>query len=443
MEFINNLVLPPTTQHANLMLFLQIMVLLIFVPFFSLMVGGTIVSVYYNIIGRMRKNPIYLQFSKDLIDTVSVKKSAGVAFGVIPIFAITFVFAQQLYTADTMAVVYFIVTSLLLSASFILIYTYKDLFHFDYILNLQTVAGTPLSEEDKQEVSLYKSMILKIHLRTGVIGALAILAAALGFVAGFSLASDPELWPEVTTAFNVFFSWNIIARYLHFLTAAFAITGGAILFFFFRWKGLEKDTDNEYREFVKKTGTNLALGFGMFQPVFLVANLITLPETAFSMAVFGVAGVAVLLLFAAYHFLYEILRGKEARFTTAIFLLFLGVAALNVVADKLAMKNATQEHGIALLKLAAEVDAASGGEMAALDGELIYQQRCTACHSFDQKLVGPPHNSVLPKYVGKKNQLVDYIQNPKKIDPEYPPMPNPGLKPAEAAAVADYLLSKF
>ena len=50
---------------------------------------------------------------------------------------------------------------------------------------------------------------------------------------------------------------------------------------------------------------------------------------------------------------------------------------------------------------------------------------------------------VLPKYDGKEAQLVAFIRNPGKIDPAYPPMPNPGLRPNEAEAVAEYLLKTY
>ena len=36
-----------------------------------------------------------------------------------------------------------------------------------------------------------------------------------------------------------------------------------------------------------------------------------------------------------------------------------------------------------------------------------------------------------------------FIMNPTKKDPAYPPMPNPGLTPAQASAVADYELSHY
>jgi cytochrome c len=39
--------------------------------------------------------------------------------------------------------------------------------------------------------------------------------------------------------------------------------------------------------------------------------------------------------------------------------------------------------------------------------------------------------------------LVKFILNPVKMNPAFPAMPNQGLNPKEAQAVADYLLEKY
>ena len=83
------------------------------------------------------------------------------------------------------------------------------------------------------------------------------------------------------------------------------------------------------------------------------------------------------------------------------------------------------------------------GKAVTINAAEIYQVKCASCHKWDQKLVGPPHMEVLPKYVGKEAQLVAFIRNPGKVNPDYPPMPNPGLKPNEAEAMAKYLLETY
>jgi len=49
----------------------------------------------------------------------------------------------------------------------------------------------------------------------------------------------------------------------------------------------------------------------------------------------------------------------------------------------------------------------------------------------------------LPKYEGKTDELVKFIMNPTQKNPGYPPMPAQGLKPAEARAIADYIMENY
>jgi cytochrome c len=115
--------------------------------------------------------------------------------------------------------------------------------------------------------------------------------------------------------------------------------------------------------------------------------------------------------------------------------------------EHVAVGMATREHAVLLAALhEVETDALKarlGVGKAAATGEDIYNGRCSACHLFDVKKVGPPYRSVIPKYAGKKDALVAFILNPKKMDPTYPPMPNQGLKPGEADSIATFLLTKL
>ena len=109
------------------------------------------------------------------------------------------------------------------------------------------------------------------------------------------------------------------------------------------------------------------------------------------------------------------------------------------------MATSTQVHSAVL---SAEFDkylAELKGEdkVVSINAEDIYEVKCASCHKWDQKLVGPAHLDVLSKYAGKESQLIAFIRNPVKVDPAYPQMPNPGLKPNEAEAVAKYLLETY
>ena len=77
-----------------------------------------------------------------------------------------------------------------------------------------------------------------------------------------------------------------------------------------------------------------------------------------------------------------------------------------------------------------------------VSAEQIYNQKCIACHKFDVKLVGPPYKETVPKYNGDVKKLSEFIFNPVKINPDYPSMPNQGLKKKEAEAMAQWLMEK-
>ncbi|MDQ1266207.1 MAG: cytochrome c, partial [Bacteroidota bacterium] len=78
-----------------------------------------------------------------------------------------------------------------------------------------------------------------------------------------------------------------------------------------------------------------------------------------------------------------------------------------------------------------------------IDGAAIYKLKCTACHAFDRRLVGPSHREVLEKYKDNKAGMVNFILHPKKVRPDFPAMPDQGLKPKEAQAVVDFMFKEY
>jgi len=184
----------------------------------------------------------------------------------------------------------------------------------------------------------------------------------------------------------------------------------------------------------------------VFQPVFLFINLFALHGDALSVSVFGYSFIVLILLFLAYNYLFAMLKESTIKYSGKVFYVILFALLSLIIKDQLAMANSTKQHSVILTtefdKYIAELKGTSGGTVQ-LTGKEIYDIRCASCHQFDRRLVGPPHNEVLPKYEGKKDQLIAFIRNPLKIDPAYPPMPNPGLKPFEADSVAAYLLQHY
>ncbi|QQS34580.1 MAG: c-type cytochrome [Ignavibacteriales bacterium] len=444
MNFLDSLVLPQSAEHIELLHYMLMLILFLFIPFISIEFGGTFLSLLYKRKAVKYGNELYLKFAKDIIDTVTINKSVGVILGIMPLLTIIIIFAQLLHKSGVMTVSILSMSLLFEIVGLILIYSYKYSLSFNNIFDsLKNVnISDPSVDEDIKKLS---RGTFNLSVKAGRYGFLFLLAAIWLFVSGFTLALYPGSW-ENQNIFSVIFSAAALIRLLSFASAALALTGGTILFVFFYWDGGKQNLNPEYSDYVKTQSIKVTFSFSILIPLFIFINLIFLPVTAVSGFIFLLAVIGMLLLFLAYHYLYAMIRNGELRFSGHLFFALLFSIIAIIVQDQLAMGNATElqskklssEYEVHL----AELKGTDAG-VEKLNGKEIYDVRCAACHRFDVKLVGPAHKDVLPKYEGKLNQLVAFIRNPVKVDPAFPPMPNPGLKPQEAQAVAEYLLEEM
>jgi cytochrome c len=97
----------------------------------------------------------------------------------------------------------------------------------------------------------------------------------------------------------------------------------------------------------------------------------------------------------------------------------------------------------ALLATAAAMLAAAP---AFANADLAQKKACMACHAVDKKLVGPAYKDVAAKYAGQKDaaaKLAEKIQKGGSGVWGAVPMPaNPGVNPAEAKQLADWVLTQ-
>jgi cytochrome c len=444
MEFLDKLVLPQSAEHIELLTYMLILILFLFIPFISVILGGTSLSLYFRKKGTDAGNPLYLKFAKDVIDLLTINKSAGIILGILPLLTSVLIYAQLLHKANIGTLSYLVGAFFLATISIILIYTYRYSLSFTSIFN--SIKDLKTDEPElKEELDKFKKGNQSLSIKSGIYGLLLLFVSLWIFVASVTLVTFPEKWEGQELIFLVF-SWQVLSGYIQFIAAAFAITGGAILFGFFYWEGGRKNLSDNYKDFVRNISVKIAFAGAIFQPLFLLINLLALPGEALSASVFSYSFIALFLLFLAYHYLYAMIKESTLKFSGQVFYVLLFALLALIIKDQLAMSNATRTHSVILSTEFNQYLAELKGEGAGteqLNGQEIYDVRCASCHQFEQKLVGPPHNEVLPKYVGNKEQLVAFIRNPVKINPAYPPMPNPGLKPNEADAVATYLLEEF
>lgn len=440
MEFLKNIALPQSAEHIQLLHMMLIMVLFLFIPFVCSIFGGTSLSLYFKRLGNKTGDNRYNKLSKEIMEFVTISKSVGFILGIVPLFTAILIFSQLFQNTNASHLEYFAYTLLLVAAALILIYSFRYSLSFNMIF--QSFSSQSSSDDEiKRAYIKFSEESKKISEKAGRYGILLLFISLWFFAAGISASMFGNDW-TTTGLLSTLFNPTVIIRLVLLIILSFLLAGGAVLFGFFYVNSDKFDGESDYGKFVRSKILRTTFISAILLPVFLFVNLLIVPRDLLSGGVFVYVVLGLILLFFAYHFLYMIFTKFSSKFTALLFFTLLLLVLSIIINDQFVISDATKFSSAKLSeqydKILADLKGESGP--AELNGAEIYKVRCMACHKFDSKLVGPPHNEVVPKYFGKENQLISFIRNPIKVNPDYPPMPNPGLKPNEAKAVAEYLL---
>jgi len=424
MQFSDQFTLLSTPAHLALIKILLIIMFLLHLPYIGMFIGSSLFSVIFNLSGKKKGNKLHSTFARDLIDTVAFNKSIGIILGALPLLVIALIYSQILYAGNAVTMQYLVYSFLPIILGLIFVYIYK------YTIRLE-----------KDLFSL-----------VGAVGVLLLLTGYFVFIASIARFRDPEKWAFIKNPVHLLISWNAIGNYLAFLASSFAITGIGIVFFFFAWGKKLKDAESDYAIYVKKFGLIIGLIFTLLTPLFIVFDLINLPDIAYSYSLIIMSVVLLLLLAVVTNLLSKMLQQSQTRLATHTFVLFMIAFFVMILNQGIARENALIEHTkflaleseAMLAKIIPDREVAEGGGITDYaKGEAVYKRVCSSCHRFDQRIVGPPYATVLPKYEDDIQKLIAFISNPQKVNPDYPPMPNQGLKITDVEAVAGYLLKTY
>lgn len=449
MDFLNNLVIPATTQHLNLLKVILVLSMLIFLPFFGMLFGGTAFSVIFNSYGRKNKNKLFIRFAKDIIDKLAINRFVGVGLGVIPLLAITFCYAQLMFEVKVITVSLLFVASLFMAIAVNFIYSYQNTFQIELLIEtFKGITGLNKHELDTkipEDISDYEFDLMNTNSNSGLYAFVLLLITAFFFAGGTSIALFSDRYQDFQNIAQMFLSGATLFNFLFIIVLSITVTGSAILFFFFSWQGGLYDMDAQYSNFVKKIGGNIAFTGAAILPVVLFLSFIVVPNVALSGSVFIYTGLAFISILLLCNFLYAVIKNSDMKYISAAFYLMILSFAFIIMKNQSAFATASNKHFEAINIRAVELEKEKKGKTintAGVNGEEIYTRICSACHKFDVKLVGPPYAQTVPTFNGDVKKLSAWIQNPTKVFPDYPPMPNPGLKPKEADAVAQFLIEK-
>ena len=442
MEFLNNFVLPQSSEHIELLHYMLFLVLFLFIPFIGVVFGGTLLSVIYRIKGEKNKENFYLRIAKDISEITTINKSVGFILGIAPIITAILIYAQLLHNSEVTNLNYLTLSLISVIVALIFIYSYRYSLSFNRIFNsiIEKKQDNPTIVDD---VNKLNEESLRISSKGGIYGLIFLFLGLWFFVTALTIPTLYQSW-KIEDFLSGLFALDVLVRFILYLLFAIVLAGGMVLFSFLEDEKKQRSNE-EYSAFVKNKIVRKVFSAAVFIPIFLLIAIFGLPESSLTGTVFFYAIVSIGLLFLGLHFLYLLTKEKRGKIASLVLLVFIFSVATFIISDQKAMATATKFHSASL---SAEFDkylAELKGEdkNVTINAAELYQVKCASCHKWDQKLVGPPHLEVLPKYVGKEQQLVSFIRNPVKVNPDYPPMPNPGLKPNEADALAKYLLETY
>lgn len=441
MDFLDNLVLPQSAHHMVLLKYLLVLTYIILIPYLSVLFSSLVLSIYFEKkTGEDFKN---YRFSKELIDQITFNKSVSFALGVVPLLSSAFCYAQLLHLTGLNVPEYILISALFFIVALILIYTYKYTFHLKDIFNFASEkAGSTIPEDLKS----YQSKTTHLHKRSGLYGLVFLVITIYLFIASIQLAADSGNWSANNNFIGLIFSLKAFFYFLQFLVASFAITSAIILYKYFRVDS-HNSNDSDYLGFVKNIALKVGTVSTIILPLLIILNVMVKPLESFSYDVFGYALLSLIIVLCLVILFYVMLKESSAKFASLLVYLFVVLFAFLIIKDQYAFDTSTKKQ-FAILAANYEnyqkkVKEEFGLVTEVINGADIYNGKCIACHQFDRKVVGPPYKEVLPKYEGNKDKLIQFVLNPVKVNSEYPPMPNQGLKPKEAEAVVEYLLTTY
>jgi cytochrome c len=448
MDILDKLVIPQPEYNLVLMNYLLMFGMVILLVFTGGLFGSTLLSIYHRPDDK-KNDPDgkFARFSREMAGLITSNVSYAWGLGIVPFLAIIFMYAQLLHKTGSDLTSFMLIAFVLYVPAVFMIFKYKkslDLSNvYDYIKG-------KVDKDDSDEMKTFEEIGKEAEFaktKSGRWGLILLFISMWFFLGSMALATD-VFNLEGNTLLKVTFSIATWVKISQFLTAAMAFTSILFLFLKFGWEKQQIDPQSEYGTWVRKYNFNIALIMILTQPLFYIINLVSTPNYAVDNFVFGATLFGVFLVFLVAHFLYANIREGHVKNLGITFVIFIIAFGLIAIKEKASFSVASKSHILVLNKdykehkeeFIASLGLSHGGEV---NAEEIYNGRCAACHKAEDTPQAPSHKNAVPKYAGKMDELKAFILNPVPVNPKWPTMPNQGVTPAEAEALAEYLLNKY
>ncbi len=422
MGFLEEMMVLPPPDHLPLLGYVLAGTLMLHVPYMALTLGCTVASLTANAAGKWKASPAFSRLARDIMAAVPGSPWLGLALGVLPQLVIMLILSQVLFERGIFRMQIHAAVPVLALPGIVFAYGYR------YALSREDARFEP-------------AMLL------GTAAAGLIMLGFLIFHGAMGIVENPDSWTVRSAPAEFILASSVTPDYLRFLTLSLGLAGGWMLFLYFGWPEAPTPRDRDYRAFLKTAGIAMVGAFVMFGPLFTLWHGLATHTAAVTPASLALLAASLVSIIAA-GLLLAAFRGRaESRLGLLIFpTLVLSYVAAAADGHVLRQK-ATIEHRELVAsegerireQLMARLEGDLGEATSAERGRQVFEGRCASCHRFDGRLVGPPMAEVLPKYEGRPEDLEGFINNPVKVNPDYPPMPRLGLRRTEIEAVVNYL----
>lgn len=449
MNFLDSLAIPESGEHIELLRYLLVIVTLLFVTYASITLVASTASALFDWRGRKNGNKNFSRFARDLADLAVPSRGVLLSLGVLPLITLILIYVQLLYGMKLGVPTYLTISALFYFVGFYFLFSYKRSFHLDSIYaafrSITSSASTQVTRDVMEDVSALGHSATLVRRKGGRRSAILIFVGTWIFVGTTRLVLDPNEWSH-PAFISMVFSGDAIWSLIDYFITASVITSAAVLFFFFKWeKPIANSPDDTYRSFVKKYTLPVGIVAAALEPILIFFQIQNLPESGVSNMTFAIACIAMFVALLVMLLFYSMLKEADVNLGSYAFVGGIVLVLAWAAKDEIAFHYAThyQDQRLAQRYETMLASLSPGTVAPVMTGEEIFNNICSACHTFDTKKVGPPYFMTLPHFVGKMDSLEDFISDPYQAVLGYPPMPKQPLKPQEVKNVAEYIMGVY
>lgn len=448
MELFNDLVIPVGSSHLTLIrLMLYISATFIF-AYSGLLFGSVFLSISASKKAKKLNDFRYQKLAQEMIQVGT--GITGMWFGlcIVPLLSFILGYPQFLHGTESDVVGYLIIAFFLFIISIGSIYIYKNSIDFKSLFysfktNARSTSMSVVEEYQKKDEEIENN-----YTFTSIFGIIFLVIAIWFFSGATTYAYDSALWGQ--SIFKMLFNWNVVMKLLLILSMGIAFASAIYMFLSFSWQGGKEFANHDEKELFKNFARKYGLNSSLLIPLFYAFVIVTIPNNALSGLLFVLGLISLLFVVFYTQSMYltkkvDHIQGIKYGFAF-IMIAFATFSALDQEAFYISVAKNLNSIIMVHNKIEEEREASytTNKVEPVIDAQAIYETRCIACHKFDQKLVGPAYNDVVPLFKGREADLAKFIQNPTPQNPkEFPAgMPNQGMTAAQSKALAKWLLEK-